>query len=80
MARPRRKIPDDIRAILKDNLWGPSEVAAELGIKLSNLYGKNTPAGMPEPIAKIKGTTIWLADEIREFARERERRRRPDSD
>lgn len=56
-------------------LMGPVEVAHELGISPKNLYGKNTPKGMPEPYQRLHSTTTWRAEEIKAFAAERRNRR-----
>jgi hypothetical protein len=47
------------------------EVAEILGRAPTNLYGKNAPAGMPEPYQKVRAGQLWRADEIREFAANR---------
>jgi hypothetical protein len=56
-------------------LWGTAEVAEELGVAVSNL-GK--VVGLPEPAVVLasgrsRPTRIWLASEIKAFARRRRR-------
>lgn len=54
----RRQVPE---------LMGAAEAATEIGIPVQNL---GTTLGMPEPVARLKATRIWLADEVRAFALE----------
>jgi hypothetical protein len=54
-------------------LMGVTEVCEELGTKSSNL---DKIAGLPEPLQRLAGGRVWVADEIRQFARERRERRR----
>lgn len=49
-------------------LMGLKEVAAECDVRTSNVH---MLAGLPEPYDAVAATTLWRADEIREFARER---------
>jgi hypothetical protein len=53
-------------------LMGAAEVARELGINVSNV---GRIAGIPEPLQQLAATRVWDAEEIREFSRERARRR-----
>jgi hypothetical protein len=55
-------------------LWGAAECCECLGVLGQNL---RTLAGLPEPYDKIRASTLWRADEIREFAQERNLRRQP---
>ena len=61
--RRRPKLPE---------LWGRTETAEALGCSTANL---DRQVGVPEPIAEVKATRLWLADEIREFVIERDRQR-----
>lgn len=56
-------------------LMGTTEVAQTLGIKAQNLSGRNVPVGMPEPVAHLRATRVWLADDVRAFAAELAARR-----
>ena len=56
-------------------LMGSAEAAEVLGVKIQNLSGKNVPVGMPAPVAHLRATRVWLADEVRAFAVELEARR-----
>jgi hypothetical protein len=47
-------------------LWGATEIAHYLGIERPNLYKIK---GLPEPVAQLERGRLWLADEIREWAR-----------
>ena len=59
----RPKIPE---------LFGRKETADALGCSTANL---DRQVGVPEPIAEVSSTRLWLADEIREFAAERDKRK-----
>ena len=50
-------------------MMGATEVAEALGVGQTNL--RRIP-GLPAPVQKIKAGSLWRADEIREFARQRE--------
>ena len=50
---------------------GVAEVAEALGIHNANI---DKQKGLPEPVATIRATRVWDADEIRAFAEERKRR------
>jgi hypothetical protein len=52
------------------DIWGAAEVAAELGIAVSNI---DRTAGMPAPVAELSATRVWLADDVRAFKAQRER-------
>jgi hypothetical protein len=71
MSSRRSKVP---------RLYGVFEVGQALGVAVTNLAEKTIadgrgPAGLPEPVMKLKATRIWLADEIDEFAIEYKARR-----
>lgn len=59
----RRAVPE---------LMGAAEVADHLGIKRQNV---NRQAGLPAPVQQLRATRVWIADEIRAYALERDRRR-----
>jgi hypothetical protein len=61
--RKRPKLPE---------LFGRWECAQALGCSTANL---DRQRGVPEPIAEVKATRLWLADEIREFVVERDKQR-----
>lgn len=65
--RRRQRLPE---------LMGAAEVAECLDIKSQNVRGPNKPAGLPEPVAHVRATPLWLADEIREFSEGYQLRRR----
>jgi hypothetical protein len=50
------------------DLMGSFEVAEHLGIKRQNVSGKSVPKGLPEPIAYLRATRVWLGSEIRTYA------------
>lgn len=50
-------------------LMGAADAAECLGVKQPNL---RTLRGLPEPYDKVRATTLWRADEIREFAASRQ--------
>jgi hypothetical protein len=53
-------------------LMGRNEVAREVGSKASNVTDL---AGLPEPVVgHLPNRPLWLASEIREFARQRRAR------
>jgi len=49
-------------------MMGAGEAAAALGVRQQNLRGLK---GLPAPVQKIGATSLWLADDIREFAKRR---------
>jgi len=57
----------------KPELMGRAEVAEALGCHPKNLGAQS---GLPRPHAKLKCGEIWLADTVRQFARERRNRSR----
>ena len=61
-----------VRGYSIPDMWGPTEVAAHLGVRQSNLASQvGLPAPIPRPPAPRIGGRLWIADEIREYARER---------
>jgi hypothetical protein len=50
---------------------GVTEAAEALGRRPTNMYGKNTPPGMPEPYQKLKCGSLWRAADIYALAEER---------
>lgn len=44
---------------------GAAEAAEVIGVAVPNL---SALVGMPEPVAYLRATRVWLADDIREFA------------
>jgi hypothetical protein len=50
---------------------GAIEAAEALGVRQPNLRVLH---GLPEPYDKVRATTLWRADEIRELARRRAER------
>jgi hypothetical protein len=54
-------------------LMGASQAAKVLGVSQTNL---RVQAGLPEPYDKVAGGTLWRADDIAEFARSREAKRK----
>jgi hypothetical protein len=62
MAR-RKKVPE---------LMGAKEAAEAIGCRQTNL---RQIAGLPDPVAVVSATTLWDADEIRDFAERRNARR-----
>lgn len=67
MPAPRGK-----RKAGEPELMGASEVAAELGARQTNI---RQVVGLPEAYDVIAATTLWRAEEIREFAAARRQRR-----
>jgi hypothetical protein len=55
------------------DLMGVAEVAIALHIPTSNI---DNVAGLPEPRKRVRAGRLWLADEIRPFAKEYLKRRR----
>jgi hypothetical protein len=53
-------------------LMGASEVAEELGVRMSNLQHQRD---LPRPVARLARGDIWLASDIREFRHDRAERR-----
>ncbi|CAB4197743.1 hypothetical protein UFOVP1313_29 [uncultured Caudovirales phage] len=49
-------------------VMGASEAAEAIGVRQVNL---RTLKGLPEPYGRIRSTTLWRAEEIREFAKNR---------
>lgn len=49
-------------------LMGAYEACQELGVASGNL---RKVAGLPEPVAQVKATALWLAEDIRALARKR---------
>jgi hypothetical protein len=54
--KKRPKVPE---------LMGAAEAAEEIGTAVQNL---GSLLGMPEPVAQLRATRVWLADEVRAFA------------
>jgi hypothetical protein len=50
---------------------GAIEAAEAIGVRQVNL---RATAGLPEPYQRVRATTLWRADEIRQFAAERDAR------
>jgi hypothetical protein len=49
-------------------LWGVTEVAACIGVTAyQNVYKK---IGLPEPVMELQRGQLWLAEDIRAYARE----------
>jgi hypothetical protein len=58
-------------------MMGAKEASAAIGCRQSNL---RMIAGLPKPVQELASTTLWDAEEIRAFARERNARRyRPEA-
>jgi hypothetical protein len=53
-------------------LMGATEVAEELGVRMSNLGQQRD---LPNPVARLARGDIWLASDIREFRHDRAERR-----
>lgn len=70
-AKPRGKAKG-ARRPNEPEMMGAKEIAEELGTRQSNI---RTIVGLPEPYASVAATTLWRADEVREFAAERRERR-----
>lgn len=51
-------------------VMGAAEVAEHLGIRVQNIKGKSGPRGLPDPVQRLRATPVWLADEIRAYAKE----------
>jgi hypothetical protein len=69
------RAPERRRPVVPE-LMGASEAAETIGVYVQNL---TTLAGMPEPVATLRATRIWLADEVREFAADYQSRSRVQS-
>jgi len=65
---PRRELLID-----GDGLMGAAELAEALGIRVQNI---RFVRDLPEAIAHLRSSRIWLASEIYEFADQLERKRR----
>jgi hypothetical protein len=64
----------------KLDLVGTAEAAAMLGVERPRI-GRWRKAGiMPEPVAEIAATPVWLRSQIEGIQAEREKRRRPGHD
>lgn len=56
-------------------LWGTTQVAKHLKVRMSNLDKQvGLPPPLPRPPAPLVGGRLWLADEVREYARRRRER------
>jgi predicted DNA-binding transcriptional regulator AlpA len=59
---PRRKGPD---------LVGVAEVAEMLGTSRTQAGRWTRRPDFPEPIARLRATPVWLADDVKEWAKQR---------
>jgi hypothetical protein len=65
--KSRRTLPETRRPN-EPEIWGPSQVAAHLGVEPSNL---TSLAGLPDPYQHLPAATVWRADDVRRYARMR---------
>lgn len=59
-------------------LWGAGELAEFFGVAYDRARKiPDTAPGFPDPVARLKGGKIWLADDVRKFAKGWNRRPGP---
>jgi hypothetical protein len=65
-------MPKGARKPKEPEVMGAAEASVTLGVTQNNL---RTVAGLPDPYDKIRASTLYRADEIRELATARNARR-----
>lgn len=66
------------KTLRPEDLAGRAELRAELGdISYQTLRRREAEPGFPEPVRELEIGEVWDVREVREWATEREKRRRP---
>lgn len=65
---------------MKLDLMGTAEITELLGVTRQRVSQLVKRDDFPDPVAVLIGGTIWLADDVRQWADERARRREAEAD